>query len=128
MTDDAKVRRFQHYMAGEKPTMPEPPQLTFDIPTGPMKKPGRIPLDRLVFLGNVPAGMDWSVVGYWACQFRKSGEQGPPILIVPIANTGLYRVTDGRHRTIAAYFAGRTEIVYELDSGKQPEPHPDAES
>lgn len=79
----------------------------------------KIALDRLVWLGNIPAGMDWSVIGFWACQFRKSGEQGPPILVVPIGDTGLFRVTDGRHRTCAAYIAGRTEIVYEIDP-KQP--------
>lgn len=84
----------------------------------------RIPLDRLVWLGNVPAGMDWSVIGFWACQFRKSGEQGPPIRVVPIAQTGLYRVIDGRHRTAAAYIAGRTEIVYEIDQDRPAEPHP----
>lgn len=85
---------------------------------------GRIPLDRLVWLGNVPAGMDWSVIGYWACQFRKSGEQGPPILVVPIGDTGLYRVTDGRHRTAAAYIAGRTEIAFALDPDRSAEPTP----
>jgi hypothetical protein len=66
----------------------------------------RIPLDRLVFLGNVPAGMDWSVIGLWVCKFRKTGEDGPPILVVPIGDTGLFRVTDGRHRTVASYIAG----------------------
>jgi hypothetical protein len=86
----------------------------------------KIALDRLVFLGNVPAGMDWSVVGYWACQFRKSGEPGPPILVVPIGSTGLFRVTDGRHRTIASYFAGRTEIVFKIDPDRPAEAEPSA--
>lgn len=81
----------------------------------------RIPLDRLVFLGNVPAGMDWSVIGYWVCQFRKTAEDGPPILLTPIGDTGLFRVTDGRHRTVASYIAGRTEIVYEIDPNRPAE-------
>lgn len=85
---------------------------------------GRIPLDRLVWLGNIPAGMDWSVIGLWACKFRKSGEDGPPILVVPIGSTGLFRVTDGRHRTVAAYIAGRTDIVYKIDPDVPAEPDP----
>lgn len=85
---------------------------------------GLVSLDRLVFLGNVPAGMDWSVIGYWSCQFRKSGEQGPPVLVVPIGTTGLLRVTDGRHRIFAAYIAGRTHIAYATDPDRDPEPDP----
>ena len=116
---------FSRYIRGDQPEpVTSDAHTTVELP----KKPGRIPLERLMFLGNVPAGMDWSVVGLWVCKFRKSGEQGPPILVVPIANTGLYRVTDGRHRVVAAYFAGRTEIVYMLDPDRQPEPHPDDES
>lgn len=84
----------------------------------------RISLDRLMFLGNIPAGMDWSVIGFWACQFRKSGEPGPPILVVPIEDTGLFRVTDGRHRVIASYIAGRTEIVFDLDPDQLVAPIP----
>jgi hypothetical protein len=30
--------------------------------------PVRLPLDRLVFLRNVPAGMDWAVIGFWVCR------------------------------------------------------------
>lgn len=85
---------------------------------------GRIPLERLAFLGNVPAGMDWSVIGYWACQFRKSGQTGPPILVVRIGDTGLFRVMDGRHRVIASYIAGRNEIVYDFDPDHTDEPNP----
>ena len=76
-------------------------------------RPGlrRIPLDCLLFGVNVPAGMDWSVIGMWHVVFRKSAEPcDPPIVVVPIEGTPFYRVRDGRHRTVAAIMAGRTHI------------------
>jgi hypothetical protein len=72
-----------------------------------------IALDRLLFLPNMPAGMDWAVIGLHVCHFRKTAAPcDPPIVVEPIGDTGLYRVLDGRHRTIAAYIAGRTHIEY----------------
>lgn len=69
----------------------------------------RIPLDLLLFLRNVPAGMDWSVIGLWVCRLRKTADPvDPPIDVMPDGH--VYRVIDGRHRTIAAYIAGRTSI------------------
>lgn len=74
----------------------------------------RIDLDRLLFLRNVPAGLDWSVIGFWVCQLRKTAEPvDPPIRVCPVGDldgTSCYRVADGRHRVIAAYMAGRTSI------------------
>lgn len=70
-----------------------------------------VPLDAVVFGPNVPAGMDWAVIGLWVCRFRKTAEGcDPRIAVTAIADTGLWRVTDGRHRVIAAIMAGRTEI------------------
>jgi hypothetical protein len=76
----------------------------------------RIRLDRLLFMRNVPAGMDWAVLGYWAVRMRKSNELVEPISIRPIDGTGLYRVVDGRHRAMAAYIAGRDAVEYTLDA------------
>lgn len=74
-----------------------------------MDDPVRLPLDQLLFLRNVPAGMDWAVIGMWCARFRKTAEPcDPPIDVVPDGH--VYRVADGRHRTIAAYIAGRTSI------------------
>lgn len=71
----------------------------------------RLPLDHLLFLTNVPAGLDWSVVGHWTMVFRKTAQPcEPPIRVTPIGDTGMYRVIDGRHRTVAAYVAGRVDI------------------
>jgi hypothetical protein len=78
----------------------------------------RIPLDRLLFLPNVPAGMDWAVIGLWEVRFRKTTEPcDPPVTVFPVDGTDFYRVADGRHRVIAAYIAGREaiEAVIEAD-------------
>lgn len=70
-----------------------------------------IPLHHLLFGPNMPAGMDWAVIGLWVCQFRKTSEPcDPPIIVGPVDGTDFYRITDGRHRTIAAIVAGRTHI------------------
>lgn len=76
-----------------------------------------LPLDLLLFLRNVPAGMDWSVVGHWAMLLRND-PCDPPIVVYPDDGGRFYRVIDGRHRCIAAYMAGRTEIeAVILDGG-----------
>ncbi len=71
-----------------------------------------LPLDSLLFGPNMPAGMDWSVIGLWTCRLRKTSERcDPPIVVTPVADTPrIWRVHDGRHRTIAAIMAGRTHI------------------
>lgn len=79
----------------------------------------RIPLHRLAFLPNMPAGMDPLVIlaelGAYARDLHKTASPcEPPVKLSPIADTGLYRVEDGRHRTIAAYIAGRMDIEYVL--------------
>ncbi len=74
--------------------------------------PMRLPLDSLLFGPNVPAGMDWSVIGMWVCRLRKTAEPcDPPIAVTPHPQcAGVWRVCDGRHRVIAAIVAGRTHI------------------
>ncbi len=71
-----------------------------------------LPLDSLLFGPNVPAGMDWSVIGLWVCRLRKTAEPvDPPIEVTPDCDSPrVWRVHDGRHRTIAAIMAGRTHI------------------
>lgn len=68
-----------------------------------------LPLDRLLMPPNMPAGMDWAVIGLWVCRFRKTPQPcDPPILVRPEGD--YWRIRDGRHRTIAAHIAGRTDI------------------
>jgi hypothetical protein len=74
-------------------------------------EPQLIALDRLLFGPNVPAGLDWSVLGLWHCRLRKTAEPVEPAIVVhPVDGTSFYRVHDGRHRVIAAIMAGRTHI------------------
>lgn len=77
-----------------------------------MSEPVEIRLDQLLFLRNVPAGMDWSVVGYWSMVQRKGADPiDPPISVYREPGTQFYRVSDGRHRVCGAYFAGRDAIA-----------------
>lgn len=70
-----------------------------------------LPLDQLLFKPNMPAGMDWAVIGLWVVRFRKTAELcDPAITVAPIDGTGHWRILDGRHRTVASLIAGRTHI------------------
>lgn len=70
-----------------------------------------VPLDVLLMPPNVPAGMDWAVVGLWVARFRKTAEPcDPAIQVAPVKGTEFYRVSDGRHRVVASLVAGRTHI------------------
>lgn len=77
----------------------------------------RLPLDQLLFGRNPPAGMDWSVIGLWVCRLRKTADDcDPPIIVSAVDGSPFWRVTDGRHRTVASLIAGRTHIAAELES------------
>jgi hypothetical protein len=72
----------------------------------------QLPLEALVFKPNMPAGMDWAVIGLWTCRFRKTAELcDPPITVTRIDGTPHYRILDGRHRVVASLIAGRTHIT-----------------
>ena len=74
-----------------------------------------VPLDRLLFPPNMPAGMDWAVVGLWVVKFRKTPQPCDPPILVRAVGAGLYRIVDGRHRTVAALLSGRTHIDAEVE-------------
>jgi len=68
-----------------------------------------IALDMLLFPPNMPAGMDWAVIGLWVCHFRKTpGPCDPPIRVAQ--RGGFWQIEDGRHRVVAALIAGRTHV------------------
>ena len=74
-----------------------------------------IPVNKLVLRKNIPAGMDWCVIGHFVMIFRKTSQPcDPPIKVRKLKN-GYWKVMDGRHRFFAAVIAGRTEIDAELD-------------
>jgi hypothetical protein len=69
-----------------------------------------VPLHCLVMPPNMPAGLDWAVIGLWVTRFRKTPQAcDPPIVVVKLP-CGLWRIEDGRHRYLAAHIAGRTHI------------------
>jgi hypothetical protein len=75
----------------------------------------KIPVDCLVLKPNIPAGMDWSVIGHFVMIFRKTAQPcDPPIIVKPVGDN-LWRVMDGRHRFFAAVIAGRSEIEAEVE-------------
>ena len=72
-----------------------------------------VPLDRVLFGVNPPAGMDLAVIGMWAALLRKTAEPcNPPIQVT--VEGDYYRVRDGRHRVFGAIVAGRTHIEAEV--------------
>jgi len=72
-----------------------------------------IPLDRVLFGVNPPAGMDLAVIGHWSMLLRKHAEPCSPVIQVT-QEGDYYRVHDGRHRVFGAIIAGRTHIEAEL--------------
>jgi len=68
-----------------------------------------IPLHRILMPPNMPAGMDWSVIGHFVMLLRKLPQPVDPPIEVE-AEGDYWRIKDGRHRFVAANIAGRTVI------------------
>lgn len=75
----------------------------------------RIPLNRIMVGGFPPSGMKMEVVGLWLCKFRWTMEPCDPPIQVTVEGD-YFRVSDGRHRFVAALMSGRTEIDAEIVS------------
>jgi len=72
-----------------------------------------VPLDRILFGRNPPAGMNFLKLASIVYEFRRAAEPcDPPIQVTPEGNN--WRVHDGRHRVIGAIIAGRSHIEAEL--------------
>jgi hypothetical protein len=75
-----------------------------------MSEPVEIRLDRILLPRAVPAGLDWAVVGLWTAYQRKRSDPVEPPIVVR-AEGAYYRISDGRHRFVAAVTAGRDAIA-----------------
>lgn len=69
----------------------------------------RIRLEDLRLPPNVPAGMNYLLVGHLAYHLRATTEDVAPITVQNLRD-GTYRVSDGRHRYVAHLIAGRPDI------------------
>lgn len=73
----------------------------------------RIPVNRLLFLPNIPAGMNPLVLMSLVYMLRSTAEDPAPILVRKDGEN--YRVLDGRHRAMGAIVAGRPDVLAELE-------------
>lgn len=69
----------------------------------------RVRLEDLRLPPNVPAGMNFLLLGHFAYQLRATTEDLDPITVERLAD-GSFRITDGRHRAVAALIAGRPDV------------------
>lgn len=69
-----------------------------------------IPVHNLLIKPNMPAGMDWSVIGHFAMHMRKSAAPIDPAIDVERLDCGHYLIHEGRHRYFGSVIAGRTHI------------------
>ena len=75
--------------------------------------PWRLPLHEIVLKPNVPAGMDFAVLGGLAAMMRKTRKDPPPIEVSPLP-CGHWQLEDGRHRYMGAVIAGRPDVLATL--------------
>jgi hypothetical protein len=66
-------------------------------------------VERLLFPPNVPAGLDALTLLSLAALLRKTNEDPDPVLVRREGE--LFRITDGRHRALAAMIAGRGDVL-----------------
>jgi ParB-like chromosome segregation protein Spo0J len=70
----------------------------------------QVRLEDLRLPPNVPAGMNFLQLGHYAYLLRATNENLDPIVVEALQD-GTYRITDGRHRAIAALIAGRPHVA-----------------
>jgi hypothetical protein len=91
------------------PTMVAMPLISADTVIAPSAT-FRVPVSRLLLLPNIPAGMDFGVIGGLLKRMRTTADDWDPILVRPEPGE-LWRVIDGRHRYFAAVIAGRPDVL-----------------
>ena len=74
----------------------------------------KMSLSKILLPPNTPSGMKLEVIALWVCHFKWTPQPcDPPIELSRIEDSDFWKLEDGRHRFMAAYIAGRTEIDYE---------------
>jgi hypothetical protein len=71
----------------------------------------RVRIEDLLLPPNLPAGMDVLTLFSLVALLHKTTEDPEPILVH--REQSHWRITDGRHRAIAALIAGRTDVLAE---------------
>lgn len=70
----------------------------------------RVPIEDLRLKANIPAGMDYPVVGGFIKRLRTTNQDWDPI-VVRREDDGTWRIMDGRHRFFASVCAGRSDVL-----------------
>lgn len=78
----------------------------------------RIPIEKLLWKPNMPAGLNPFVLMSIAYVLRSSVDDVEPIVVKPEGEN--FRIMDGRHRAVAAMIAGRSDVLAEVEEGKIP--------
>jgi hypothetical protein len=71
----------------------------------------RVRIEDLLLPPNLPAGMDVLTLFSLAALLHKTTEDPEPVSVR--REDSHWRITDGRHRAIAALIAGRTDVLAE---------------
>jgi hypothetical protein len=69
----------------------------------------RVRIEDLLLPPNLPAGMDVLTLLSLAAMLRKTTEDPEPVLVR--REHSHWRISDGRHRAIAALIAGRPDVL-----------------
>lgn len=83
-----------------------------------MPEPLTLRLEQLVLPEPVTAGMSPWVLFSLAAFYRGCNEHADPILVRHLTGD-LYRVVDGRHRTVASIIAGRKTVLATIEEAHQ---------
>ena len=69
----------------------------------------RVRIEELLLPPNLPAGMDVLTLFSLTALLHKTTEDPEPVLVEREGSH--WRITDGRHRAIAALIAGRSDVL-----------------
>lgn len=78
-------------------------------PRKDVSDPLRIPIEKLLFKPNAPAGMNHLVVMSETYFYRAGVLDGVPIIVKREGD--YFRIQDGRHRVVSSMLAGRPDVL-----------------